>query len=156
MGQVGVRIMSEQKASDAVREHGRQCRETWGLFIPEADLILLDHYINQKFLSKPERAEVISIVDWTNRRASKKRAKANRSTIVGVDWTEEKVASYIQALTGLDQDHARLLNARGWGATDSPAGHWCAAMLKIDRAAAIKIGRGIVGKYQGQLEGSRK
>jgi len=145
--------MSEEKASDAVRELGRKCRETWGLFISEGDLIALDHLLNQRFLSKPERDEVISIVDWTNRRASKKRAKANRSPESGVDWPEERVASYIQQLTALDQDNAKKLNHVGWNAVESPTGHWCAAMLRIDRAAAIKIGRGIVGKYQKQIEG---
>lgn len=73
----------------------------------------------------------------------------------GVDWAEDRVERFVVVLTQADQDRASERNDRGWGAGHSSTGHWCYAMLKRDRALALKVARTIVGGYVRQVEGTR-
>lgn len=147
--------MDERQKSDNARARGQACMDKWGVFITEADFLELQHFLGQRFLSANERLRVDEIIDWVEKRARTFRTKS-KGVSGGVDWPDDRVAYYIRTLTGLDGDHAKVLNGVGWDAFDSPAGHWCAAMLKIDREAAIRVGRTMVGHYQGQIEGWRK
>lgn len=146
----------ERQAIDAVRVCGQKCRGTWGLFITKDDLADLDRLLQKIYLSPAERLRISTIVDWTAKRASQKKVRARYASPKGVDWPADRVISYIKVLTGRDQDHARLVNRVGWNDVDSSTGHWCHAMLNIDQAIALKIGRGIVGKYETQLTGQHR
>jgi hypothetical protein len=68
-----------------------------------------------------------------------------------VDWSDDEVVDAVVTLTLDDSDHATVENSRGWNRPDSPAGHWCYAMLQDGsekaKAAAIKLARTMVGKY---------
>ncbi|MBE7732150.1 hypothetical protein [Devosia faecipullorum] len=68
-----------------------------------------------------------------------------------VDWPEDEVVDAVLKLTGRDGDMALFDNDIGWNRPDSSPGHWCAAMIgsgdPAKRAAGIKLGRVLVGKY---------
>ncbi|ODT74478.1 MAG: hypothetical protein ABS76_36820 [Pelagibacterium sp. SCN 64-44] len=68
-----------------------------------------------------------------------------------VDWPEDEVVEAVLNLTGRDGDMASFDNDIGWNRPDSSPGHWCAAMVgsgdPAKRAAGIKLGRVLVGKY---------
>ncbi|MBJ3784507.1 hypothetical protein [Devosia sediminis] len=70
----------------------------------------------------------------------------------GVDWPAHHVEHVVRTMTRLDGDRAENLNNLGWGPEVSSKGHWCAAMLSIDRDRAIAVGRLIVEHYRNQTE----
>lgn len=70
----------------------------------------------------------------------------------GVDWPDHHVAHVIRTMTKLDDDRAETLNHLGWGQEASSKGHYCNAMLAIDRARGIAVGRLIVEHYRKQTE----
>ena len=65
---------------------------------------------------------------------------------------DEFVEKAIRLLTALDADMRTEANRRGWGGNTGAPGHWCCALLKTDRARAIRIGRGLVARHLVQLK----
>lgn len=67
--------------------------------------------------------------------------------------SDDVIETAIIALTGLDEDKSTVPNREGWGGSTTAVGHWCHAMLRVNRALAIKEGRRLIalGKHEAQL-----
>jgi len=90
-------------------------------------------------------------IAWTEREAKALALYVRRQRTKGVNWPDAVVVVGIKLLTALDADRTRERNKRGWGKSTSSGGHWCAAMLEIDRDLAIKHGRSLLTKHLTQL-----
>lgn len=71
-----------------------------------------------------------------------------------LECSDDVIVEAIIALTGLDTDERQLPNNEGWSSSTGPTGHWCHAMLGIDRDLAIKEGRRLIaaGGHEAQLK----
>jgi len=131
----------------------RAFREKWGTYT--SDGWLFDKIVrNGRYVSEYDENKIREAMRRTETRAAARaeKAKAAPYLLAGDnDMSDAEVAAAIRLLTRADSDHARDANGAGWSACDSSAGHYCYAMLSIDYAAAIALGRTLVGKYQRQL-----
>lgn len=137
-----------------VQKMGRETLERWGEFAERK--AKLRELVDAVDLDPFGVMTIIKIVRATDRKATLRRATASRQIDdASVDWSDKIVASAIEILTQSDGDRAAVRNSSGWSSSDSSTGHWCAAMLRTgdaeEKALAIKSGRGLVGKYAGQL-----
>lgn len=92
----------------------------------------------------------------TDNAGKQKRAAERAAASVSrgpLECSDDVIEEAIIALTGLDEDGSTIPNFEGWGGSTTAGGHWCHAMLKRDRAIAIKEGRRLIalGKHEGQL-----
>lgn len=136
----------------ALLARAKSCLAKWGDFATRADRML--ELSTQSTLSEDEFGYLRRILEATEDRAVKRatQAKCAFYTPAGdSEISDAEVAAGIRLLTRRDADHARNANSEGWSAGDSSTGHWCYAMLSVDAAAAIAVGRTIVGKYKRQL-----
>jgi hypothetical protein len=138
------KIVAEAKAA------GQACMDKWGTLVHRkatlADLVAKD------LLAYAQVRLIHSLVSETERKAAAlTRKAAGVRDDDCVNWTDNVVERAVRHMTGLDSDHAQDPNEVGWGPQHSPTGHWCVAMLKTDRDAALRTARTIVGHYRGQL-----
>ncbi|SDG83924.1 hypothetical protein [Pelagibacterium luteolum] len=135
---------------DAVKA-ARDCERKWGEFCVRKSALrsLLAQHDDpdRDGLTHPQVMLLKDLVQQTEAKSREMLRRAQREYNPGVDWPEIEVIEAIKKLTGRDSDRATIDNGIGWNKPDSPTGHWCAAMLDIDRAAAVKVGRWLVGKY---------
>ncbi len=138
----------------AVREaiaEAKTLLETWGLFTQGKPQIL--QLIDDEYLFPGELKTLRRLIKTTIVKAEAKALEvAGNAALDPVpDLTDDVIVKAIRALTALDADHAELANGKGWSKRTSSPGHWCASMLKIDRALAIKEGRRLIADHLPQL-----
>lgn len=138
----------------AVREAIAEAKlvlETWGLFTHAKAQI--QQLIDDEFLFPDELKKLRRLIKTTYAKADAKTVWVSGN--VAIDpvpyLTDDVIVTAIRALTALDSDHAALSNSEGWSKKTSSPGHWCAAMLRTDRALAIKEGRRLVASHLPQL-----
>lgn len=141
----------EKRAADQAEAQalGRQCLATWGLFAHQK--VKMREWVEAPRLIRWQIDALKSAVRETERKATRRSVEA-ADTKGGVEWPDDRVEAAIRYLTGHDEDHAAYRNDIGWSSADSSNGHWCNAMLSVDRPLAIAVGRVLVAKYQRQLK----
>ena len=127
----------------------RELRSEWGDFVAQKGRV--DELADKDSLTFGEQIEARGLIRATKKKADDRTARAAEAKRQGVDWPDERIERYIVELTQRDQDRAQLRNRSGWGAAHSSTGHFCFAMLKRDRALALKVGRTIVGHFTQQM-----
>jgi hypothetical protein len=136
-----------KNAFETRRDDAAALLETWGEFVPNKEKMreLVDQPVSMnQFWTLPKYM-----------RALDKKLLAMQNYVgkgEPVDWPEHHVEHAVRVLTSLDQDRASEENTLGWSKATSSVGHWCNALLKIDRDRAIAVARFIVGKHKKQLE----
>ena len=159
------REAKRQRQLDAVENHrrgrvaevqqmGRETLDRWGEFTERKAKVR--ELVDAPDLDPFGVLTLLKLVRATNNKSIVRRAMASRGAKGDlVNWPDESVTRAIQVLTHADGDHATVANRAGWSSSDSSTGHWCAAMLKSgnvdDRVVAIRAGRALVGRYEGQL-----
>lgn len=125
--------------------------ETWGLFTHAK--AQLQQLIDDEYLFPGELKTLRRLIKITNAKAAAKAIEVagNAASDPVPDISDEIIVKAIRALTALDSDHAALSNGKGWSKKTSSPGHWCAAMLRTDRALAIKEGRRLIASHLPQL-----
>lgn len=139
-------------AIPALLQRAAACMEKWGEFASRSDR--MRKLTGQGHLSYSDFYYLRGLVEATDRRARDRAAKAKATPYIPAgdsELSDAEVVAGIRLLTHHDADHAQDANGEGWSAGDSSTGHWCYAMLSTDPAAAIAVGRTIVGKYKRQL-----
>lgn len=135
-----------------LRARAAECLATWGDFTSCSERVC--SLLAQSEWNDSEFHDLARQIENTGYRAYARAKKARRELYKASGdshMSDADVISAIRYLTGRDADHARDPNDEGWNAGHSSTGHWCYAMLSIDPAAAIAVGRTLVGKYQRQL-----
>lgn len=134
----------------------RQCLATYGEFAVSKKRVreIIAHSENPDApwpLGEASLAELRAAVADTESKSDSMLRNVASVDKVAVDWPEVEVVDAVLKLTGRDGDMAAFDNDIGWNRPDSSPGHWCAAMIgsgdPAKRAAGIKLGRVLVGKY---------
>lgn len=138
----------------AVREtiaEAKALLETWGLFTHAKPA--LQQLIEDEYLFHGELKTLRRLIKTTNAKAAAKALEVSGNAAIDPvpDLPDDVIVIAIRTLTALDSDHAALSNGAGWSKKTSSPGHWCAAMLKRDRALAIKEGRRLIASHLPQL-----
>lgn len=135
-----------------LRARAAECLATWGDFTSCAERVA--DLLAQSEFTETEFRDLARQIEHTGYRAATRAQKAKRELYRpsgDSHMSDADVVAAIRFLAGRDADHARDPNDEGWNSGHSSTGHWCYAMLAIDPAAAIAVGRTLVGKYQRQL-----
>lgn len=137
-----------------VQQMGRETLEKWGEFTERK--AKLRELVDVADLTHFELVSLLKLVRATDNKAILRRAMATRGSKADlVNWDDNIVVRAIEVSTHADGDHATVANMSGWSSSDSSTGHWRAALLKggdaDDLRIAILVGRGLVGKYLGQI-----
>ncbi len=136
------------RTAEEIRSKAQAMLDTWGAFTADKKRVraLVDM---GRPLTTNEGRQLSALIRKTKLKVIKMNAERVGG---GVDWPDHHVAHVIRTMTRLDGDRAEELNHLGWGQEASAKGHYCNAMLKIDRDRAIAVGRLIVGHYRAQTE----
>lgn len=136
------------RSPEEIRAEAREMLDTWGAFVADKKRVRALVAIERP-LTTHEGRQLSAVIRKTKLKLIQMDALQVSG---GVDWPDHHVAHVIRTMTRLDGDRAEELNHLGWGQEASAKGHYCNAMLKIDRARAIAVGRLIVGHYRAQTE----
>jgi hypothetical protein len=128
------------------KEAARATADEWGKFTTNHARVI--ELLGTDEILPDEIVELKKAVGQTKKRAEKRKAAPVKPSLV--DLPDDAVVTAIRRLTRLDGDHAALRNDEGWSASDSAAGHWCHAMLTVDRDLAIAHARPILHRYMGK------
>jgi hypothetical protein len=134
----------------SVQRDALQTLERWRSFTRSKPRLL--ELARRQVLDWREIDELCAIIDRTNREAAEMAGTVRKAKPAGVDWPDAVVVVGIRLLTALDADRARDPNKVGWSRSTSPGGHWATAMLDVDPALAIKLGRTLLAKHLRQLK----
>lgn len=136
------------RTAEEIRSEAQQMLDVWGAFTADKKRVRALVAIERP-LTNHEGRQLSALIRKTKIKLIEMDALKVEG---GVDWPDSHVEHVIRTMTRLDGDRAEALNGLGWGPEVSSKGHWCAAMLGIDRDRAIAVGRLIVEHYRNQSE----
>ncbi len=144
------RLAEEREAkrkadAETIRAQGIGLADLWGAFVERKNE--LADLVAKPDLAWEDLKAIKSIIAATDRKAVHFAHSVDSIKLEPVDWPESTVVEAVRLLTARDRDRASLRNLSGWSAAYSSWGHWCHAMLGIDRPLAVKAARRLVSEY---------